>query len=85
MVACGERGEGFLPVLLDCRYLCAGVPLWRKKGTAPVQVLGESNWILGLKVFVECFSPTGIFGVRLSNLMHFVRYWAHGYRERRVP
>jgi len=32
-----------------------------KKGIAPVQVLGRFNWILGLKVFVECISPTGIF------------------------
>jgi len=38
--------------------LCGG-----EKGSAPVQVLGGFNWIWGLKVFVECFSPTGIFGL----------------------
>ena len=56
---------------LACPSLLVGVILLQSlkkdtKGTAPAQLLGRTrrtNWILGLKVFVECFSPTGIFGL----------------------
>jgi len=54
--------------LLACPSLTVGVILLQSlekdtKGTALVQLLGRSNWILGLRVFVECISPTGIFGL----------------------
>jgi len=54
--------------LLACPSLTVGVILLQSlgkdtKGTAPVQLLGRSNWILGLKVFVECISPTGFFWI----------------------
>jgi len=61
---------------LACPSLLVGVILLQSlkkdtKGTAPVQLLGRTNWILGLKVFVECFSPTGIFGLFVpSTLIH---------------
>jgi len=54
--------------LLACPSLAVGVIFLQSlkkdiKGTVLVQLLGRSNWILGLRVFVECISPTGIFGL----------------------
>jgi len=71
MPACGKkRGRLCLLGLTNGCPSCLAVGIFvlvsfcgGEKGTAPVQVLGESNWILGLKVFVESVSPTGIFGL----------------------
>jgi len=69
-----EKGEGFLPVLLGCRCLCAGLPLRERKGTAPVQVLGRFNWILGLKVFVKCFFTYWYFWILCAIYMNVIDY-----------
>jgi len=57
-----KRGEGFCLSCLTVGFFVVE-PFCGGKGTAPVQVIGELNWILGRKVFVESISPTGIFGL----------------------